>query len=747
MWQPEKSEQVGRSDLLNAFAKSFAAYIDDKCGVVARLRECRRIEEIGYEIVSFDLQISVPQRPVHPILPVETVSVGFASGNLAPPRIVVARHDFPDTPHQNLVPDGQPCVLCIDDRSWQDARSDYTASELLSRIVTWFEKACQGELHGADQPFDPVFAYDTAQQIILRKDAETALERGSKVDVWLADENGHYLLVVPADTSAKRAEKGVGLQIIRANVDPKSMVRIKRSPRNLKRLVELLRDRGLDLVPILHKAALDWLNDDRDDRTKNWCFCIIVALPQINPSTGAVGDTRPTAFFCDVSGGDIGVALGSFMKNDTDVESKVRYVPTIAPNPDWTKLEQIAVNVSLVHVELDATRAAHLADREETDLRRVALIGAGSLGSALAELLTREGLFRWTIIDGDDFLPHNVSRHTLGREAFGAAKATRLAYRITTIRGDAEPRAIAEDVLAAADGAESGKAIDEANLVIDASASVTVSRWLADRASAPRVASAFFTPAGNAAVLMSESADRRTNLRDLEAAYLREVLVNPALQDHHRPGQQMRYTGACRALTNRIPTSSAAVLGGLIAGSLPDASRMPEPTLRIWTRKAEGNIDCLNVSTRTIRMHSAEWSVILPASLLTELAVKRDDALPNETGGSLMGLIDHDAKVISIIHALAAPEDSSGTQSGFTRGKRRLRHRMDEARARSGGLVRYIGEWHSHPPGHSALPSSIDRDQIVDLSSKLEIDGLPAVSLIIAEGEICLLIGEAHHER
>ncbi|WP_102959319.1 ThiF family adenylyltransferase [Mangrovicella endophytica] len=745
MWQPEGSVQVQLPDLHAKLARAFAIYVADNCTAFAQMRECRRIMGSGYEIVSFDLRIAVPQRPVYSIKPIETISVGFHPENERAPQVVVTRPDFPDTPHQNIVPEGEPNVLCIDDRPWQDARADYAPSELMTRIIRWFDKACQGELHGADQPFDPVFAYSTRCQIILTKSAEAATEVGQPLDVWLADEKRRFLIVTAADPNVTGSQSGVGFQAIYADVKPEAMLRIRRTPGNLKRLIEVMGERGLDLLPLLQQAVLDWLESSRTSGDRISCFCILITLPQIHPLTGEIETAPPTAFLCDAASCDIGVALGLLSKNVSGAANSVGYVRLFAINPDWQALERIRVDVAALHHELDAARAGLLSGNEIPDKRRVAMIGAGSLGSSLAEVLVREGLYRWTIIDDDALLPHNVSRHTLTREDFGQPKVSRLAKRLSSIRIDAEPEPIQENVLHLGPENRAGKAIDDADFVIDASASVPVSRWLADRPGTPRVISAFFTPSGQSAVLMCESSDRRVTLRDVEAAYVREMLVNPALQDHHQAGQQMRYTGACRALTNRIPTSSVAILSGLIAGALPDAANASEASLKIWTMSHSGGIDCINVPVTTRRAAWEDWTILLPTSLVDELAAKREQALPNETGGPLMGLIDHEAKFISIVHTLSPPKDSAGTPTGFERGKRGLHRSIVEAQVRSGGLSRYIGEWHSHPAGHSAAPSSVDMKQIEELSVALEIDSLPAVSLIMGEGEIRLLIGEARH--
>src|SRR5690606_19373184 len=140
-----------------------------------------------------------------------------------------------------------------------------------------------------------------------------------------------------------------------------------------------------------------------------------------------------------------------------------------------------------------------------------------------------------------------------------------------------------------------------ADIIIDASASVPVSRWLSDSPEKARRMCAFFSPDGRSAVLMAEAADRSVTLRDLEAVYLREILTNPTLKDHLRPGQQLRYTGACRALTNKIPASSIAVLSGLLAAGLATASGDTAAALRLWTMQEDGSIGCVNAPTSTIK--------------------------------------------------------------------------------------------------------------------------------------------------
>jgi hypothetical protein len=70
-----------------------------------------------------------------------------------------------------------------------------------------------------------------------------------------------------------------------------------------------------------------------------------------------------------------------------------------------------------------------------------------------------------------------------------------------------------------------------------------------------------------------------------------------------------------------------------------------------------------------------------------------------------------------------------------------LAEAVEIAAKRTAGVVGYLGEWHSHPPRHSAHPSRDDMLQLVYLALGMSDEGLPAVSLIVGEDDIQILQG------
>jgi len=108
-----------------------------------------------------------------------------------------------------------------------------------------------------------------------------------------------------------------------------------------------------------------------------------------------------------------------------------------------------------------------------------------------------------------------------------------------------------------------------------------------------------------------------------------------------------------------------------------------------------------------------------------------------ETGGILLGYHDQNIKATVIVEVMPAPADSQSSPAHFKRGVQGVLEAVQEAMRRTAGVVGYIGEWHSHPPGHGADPSPDDLYQLAYLALGMSHEGLPAVSIIVgADGDL-----------
>ncbi len=403
--------------------------------------------------------------------------------------------------------------------------------------------------------------------------------------------------------------------------------------------------------------------------------------------------------------------------------------------------------VARAHVEFDRRRAAQLAGRENDRPRKIVLVGAGAIGSLTAEPLVREGIGEhWTVIDGDFLLPHNSARHTLTQFDVGWPKAIGLAKRLKALRSDVSVNPIVADVINAGslEEAVSG-ALKEADLIIDAAASVPVARFLSDHDGDARRASIFFNPAGTAVVLLLEDAGRNADLRSLEAGYYGEILRTDSLSNHLLESSgSIPYAGACRAVTNRIPASRAQTLSGIVTDALSKALDSSERLAKIWTILPDGGVNAHPIAVGEITtVNALDWKIAISGTLLAKIRAMRAEKLPVETGGVLFGTIDLIKLRIDLVEAWPQPPGSKGTVVGFTRSPRGLRVKVEAAISKTLDQIRYVGEWHSHPPRYSTRASDIDLNQIVDLTDTLAVDDFPALMVTVGDDRVSVNLGES----
>lgn len=74
--------------------------------------------------------------------------------------------------------------------------------------------------------------------------------------------------------------------------------------------------------------------------------------------------------------------------------------------------------------------------------QKAAIVGAGAIGSAVAELLIRAGMHRLVVIDDEDLTAGNLTRHTLALDEVGLLKASAMAARLNRLSPHAAVTAV-----------------------------------------------------------------------------------------------------------------------------------------------------------------------------------------------------------------------------------------------------------------------------------------------------------------
>lgn len=283
------------------------------------------------------------------------------------------------------------------------------------------------------------------------------------------------------------------------------------------------------------------------------------------------------------------------------------------------------------------------------------------------------------------------------------------------------------------------------SLIVDVSTTLTVPRELSLRDDIVRCVSTFVTPAGTDAVLMLEDRARELRLRDIEAQYYASLLADDWGRSHlGARADQLRVGAGCRDASVVLSIEQIQLFGATLARQIRTLTHDSEGAhLRIWRADSNGRIDCRIVElTGAMYVRYGGWTIASYRGLDRKLRYLRDEKLPVETGGVIVGYIDHQSRTVFCVDVLRAPPDSKESSHGFIRGKEGLKEALDDVAARTMKMVGYIGEWHSHPPRASSSPSRDDQLLSAHLASELAADGDPALMIIVGDHSTTYLLSQ-----
>ena len=658
-------------------------------------------------------------------------------------EVSALRKSFPVLMHQNHGTRDGAASLCLYFEPTRTVMRTWTPQRFLRRIQWWLEQSAKGVLHPADQPVEHLF-FASKYELVLpwNLDALRATA-GVKMAVTRSKsrpDGGGTFFLRPVGGGGN--EPAGSASLIELTLPPVVQGFVERDPGTLGCLADLLSQRGVQLLPPLIAALSDSVGTAGVPAGTAESFVVIVVhIPLVREARGAVQQVSRRAFLVLGDLRELGVKTGALYLLDKKYFAEVQgSVLARAPATEWKSERIFPMSV----LQFPDSASARKQSSVHVEGPRAALVGAGSLGSAMLNLWTRSGWGQWSVIDKDHVKPHNLVRHMAFSQHVGELKcdvvselcgaATEGAANVTAVKGDA------------CDGGVPAinEALNSGSLVVDASAALEYPRQASFQDALPRHVTVFVTPAGNGAVLMFEDRARAMRLRTLEAQYYRAV-IRQAWGERHLEGNLGTYwSGAsCRDISVAMPYSRIAVHASTLAEQVMFRAQSDEACIRVWERDPDsGGVSVHDVVPATERrLDFGDLTVFYDDGLAAHLTALRLAALPNETGGVLLGYHDFNVGAIVLVDALPAPSDSHASPGSFERGTSGLVRAVQDASARTAGIVGYVGEWHSHPRGHSAKPSRDDLVQLIELSLGMHGDGLPALQLIVGENDIQVLQG------
>lgn len=715
-------------------ARELAAYLLAEHSFCLKLIECRRKGDLEILLVEIDVEIA-PRRPV-PIARTEPLLLLCPKEGADIPYVVPARENFPiDQLHVTIHDDIDFASLCLWALPAEDLRARFTPFMFLARIKEWLELAAEGALHQPGQE-EPVLTGMRAQAIL------PAGPIGPETLLMARGHEGprHSLTIRFSEATPEDLEDhegGFRFVLIPVTTDVVRGRAVRSAPRTLDQLAALLAEHGCDLGQTLTDFAVSSKDEAGLDAALP---VILVTFPKSAAPDGLAEGEDRWGFWMDKTVGQLGEALGTFGVSDGHI------VPIIATGEDRQDLKEIRLEPMVVVHELQGSQLSALSGMAGGDDLKCLAIGAGALGSKVLEICVRGGFGRWRVLDKDVYLPHNAVRHILGDWAVGQPKAPHLHHFLNqTVPGDRIEASYVADVIDPVGLPEDvTKAFTESDMIVDMSASVAVARTLALMEDIPRCVSLFFNPGASDVVMLQEDGGRTVSLLDLEASYYGALISDEALASHlHDPNvEAIRYANGCRDITARIGPDRVAILGGLAVQGLRQTLASPAPMAKMWRTGLDGSVNVTDLPVHTYRgALQGGWDVRWSEAVLETLRSQRQADLPNETGGILLGVVDFERGLIRVSAAIEAPPDSVKKPHYFERGRTGLERRLNEVVDMTAGQLRYIGEWHSHPRGIPARPSTDDDVLFATLAGLFKSTGEPHVMAIVGDAEMYWRLG------
>ena len=300
--------------------------------------------------------------------------------------------------------------------------------------------------------------------------------------------------------------------------------------------------------------------------------------------------------------------------------------------------------------------------------------------------------------------------------------------------------AIASDVFGEDDSVCT--AFGQADIILDASASIAVERYLAlDVQSDARRISCFLNPQGTATIMLLESADRSARLDLLEMQYYRELLKDEKYSDHMSLPETMVYSGTCRSISSRISQDNVSLSAALCCKAIKLHAGNANGEIIIWTHATDSVEKESFMADKWITCEYDGWKVELSLSLLGEMRTDRESALPNETGGVLIGAYDIARKCVYVVYQVKAPEDSISSPTSFIRGCANLPECLKYIHETTLDNLTYIGEWHSHPSANTQRSTDDVKLHKAIINYNRE-NCLPGCMMILGSNNFSIFIGE-----
>lgn len=727
-WLTAKAETVvSPENLSEPGLRALCALLqrDDYTG--ANFLEARRSNSGETEVVLLEaLPVLGQKTAVNDIRHSEPMAV-VSRADRQIPSVYPVRCDFPqNVPHMNYGYLGDRRSLCLFDAKASDVAHIYSPDLLVERVRWWLGETAHGELHGKDQPLDPVIAPGICD-LILPHDFDPEVQQ-QFFAFRSSDRALPPVTLVPANENSANWQDSYGTTVLLTKPVPHGS--LLDLPRNMAELHETYNQIGIDIKALLKEEFHGDLGEGAKQVQINSGLLLIVVTPLLRED-GSVGERSTRAYLNKNSNlQQVGIDLGLLCAAGGKVAKLLQEMPT-----NELALGKIPLLPLNVVTGFNPDQARISSGLGAGSREGFVAIGAGALGSQVIDNCARMGADDWVVVDDDFLLPHNLARHDAPGWKVGQSKSDIAKESIDNLFGPVSAVSLHENVGGAEESDVLTDALTSERQIVDLSASLDVSRSLAMRENIKTpLVSYFVNPSGASLIEFSEGQDRQVHLTDIEMGYYWLVFANTELNEHLAVGNTVQI-GSCRDASVTIPQHRMSLFAAIASGQVIDPAQKTESgQIKVWEARANGEVKVLKYEIPPfVKVELGDWSVSVSAVVQATVSEARTAAGHVETGGILLGSCDRINRCIYITGASQAPADSCAGASYFERGGYEVAQSIMSAERMTMSHLTYIGEWHTHPLGVRNEPSSDDEKLLDWITERRELYVMPGIMLIMGE--------------
>ncbi len=743
------SRRVSPQDL-PGYLRQVLSFVEAWPAIVEGSIQCYRTERADCKYaVCFQFFWDRPARIVELRIQVpEAIALWFkadASPETAP-QVRADRDDFPrDLAHLNGIVQGDPASLCLARESLHSVYARKGIAGILERLNTWLRDAATGDLdHDGWEPIPRSCYYSATLDIsafqrlaLSSKRDKPGIAHGFSLAVFDEDQQGsknfHFQLLAKQRQLAELEDK-VQLAALTKRREvfpsrwfsawgPKNVSVSKRFWESVTNCDSLLRYAEIAGC----KNEVEWIlvqNLKYADSGGAPAFVLLIGTWRSKPLVRTIpGLAQGEAANLELAGFTVWPKKEDGQRHKMDLVCELRLL-----------------------AEANSQNLNRFAGYLEQPGNTV-LIGAGALGSKLAEHIVREGAPSLKVVDHDVLAPHNLARHSLSSESIYFPKATELGLRLNAINPSCQVMAISRNfALLAPDTMKKDICEGAKGVIVDATADISVTRRLCQPDNVMRVAKVELAHGGRLGLLYNEGKGRRPRIDDLKALIPALGTDVQEIADWLRDKDDFRLDigVGCASASMQMSDSRVALHAANFMASLGSIIRLADHPAGIgiavlgqrghfkeWRWIKEDPPEVLKAKDA-----NESWTVRMRKSIRLAIERELEARKPVEAGGYLYGAYDLRLRTIYVTTAIPVqPREASASRIRLPEaGKSSVEL---ELRKFSGDQIALLGTWHTHPAG-SPGPSERDIQQFKEDAGSYARTPSPHLMLIFSETGLTL---------